>query len=147
MKKILFTLIILFAASFCQAAENINITDYLDKPYVGMAYNEALTKEIPFLLVFVNPANIVYLAKFGPIGEMVYNEFKGQYNFCVINSKNKENKDLVKFFDTKNKLALYLIDPVGKTYTYVDKRYYNKRDMREILTKFKEGTVSAPSSN
>ncbi len=142
MKKIFFILILIFTPCFAQSIElPENINEYLDKSYIGMPYNQALKQDIPFLLVFANANNLVSFAKLAPIGEMVYNEFKGQYNFCVINTKKKENRDLVEFFNPKKLPALYIIDTQEQTYTLIEKKYYKKREMREILTKFKNGTL------
>lgn len=142
MKKIFIILILTLIPCFAQSIElPENVSEYLDKSYIGMSYNQALKQDIPFLLVFANANNLVSFAKLAPIGEMVYNEFKGQYNFCVINTKKKENRDLVKFFNPKKLPALYIIDTQEQTYTLIEKKYYKKREMREILTKFKNGTL------
>lgn len=142
MKKIFLILILILTPCFAQSIElPENINEYLDKSYIGMPYNQALNQDLPFLLVFANANNLVSFAKLAPIGEMVYNEFKGQYNFCVINTKKKENRDLVEFFNPKKLPALYIIDTQEQTYTLIEKKYYKKREMREILTKFKNGTL------
>lgn len=119
----------------------INIKEYIDKPYVGMSYENALNSDLPFLLIIAKPDNAFMLTKFFPIAEMVYNDFKDEYNFCIINAKVKENDDLVYFFSPEKMPATYIIDTQNETYTYIDRKYYNKRDIKKILTKFKNGTL------
>lgn len=121
--------------------KDFNIYDYIDKPYVGTEYKEALQSELPLLLIFAKPSNIVVLAKLYPIIEMVYDEFQGQYNYCIINAKIDENEELINFYSPQKYPALYIIDTQNKTYTLIEKKYYNKRDIKEILTRFKEGTL------
>lgn len=144
MKKIFLTFLVLLTG-LCgftlEIPKDFNIYDYVDKPYVGMQYNEAIHSKLPLLLIFAKPSNIVVLAKLFPIIEMVYDEFQGQYNYCAINVKIDENEELVNFYSPKKFPALYLIDTQNKTYTLIEKKYYNKRDIREILTRFKNGTL------
>lgn len=144
MKKIFITFLILITGLTSFALEipkDFNIYDYIDKPYVGKAYGEALKDDLPLLLIFAKPSNIVVLAKLFPIIEMVYDEFQGQYNYCIINAKINDNEDLVKFYAPKKYPALYIIDTQNRTYTLIEKKYYNKRDIKEILTRFKDGTL------
>lgn len=144
MKKIFITALVLLIGCIGFALElpkDFNIYDYVDKPYYGTPYEEALKKELPFLLIFAKPSNIVVLAKLFPIIEMVYDEFQGQYNYCIINAKINDNEDLVKFYAPKKYPALYIIDTQNRTYTLIEKKYYNKRDIKEILTRFKNGTL------
>lgn len=140
MKKIFLLLCLCFFTS-CQPCFSINFAEYSNKPYVGMAYTEALEQELPLLLIFAEPDNIIFLARLMPLVNMVYNEYKGQYNFCIINTSIKENKELTDFFAPKNLPALYLIDTKNRTYTFINKKYYNKSALRKILTKFKNGTL------
>ena len=142
MKKFLILLLILigFNKSFAYELPKDYI-EYINKPYVGMAYNDALDNELPFLLIFARPSNAILLTKLLPIAQMVYDDFKGQYNFCIINVKIKENYEIYKFFDPPKLPAVYIIDTQNKTYTYIEKKYYNKNDIRNILTKFKNGTL------
>ncbi len=140
MKKIFFTILIFFFM-FNLQANATTLWEYTKKPYVGMAYSEALNQELPFLLIFAEPKNIVVLSKLMPLVEMVYNDFKGQYNFCIINTSIEENDELVKFFAPKNLPTLYLIDTNNRTYTLIEKRYYNKHALKNILTRFKNGTL------
>lgn len=140
MKKIFFTIFLSFFMLTSQANAT-NFWEYAQKPYVGMAYSEALSQELPFLLIFAEPKNIVVLSKLMPLVEMVYNDFKGQYNFCIINTSIEENDELVKFFNPKKLPALYLIDTHKRTYTLIEKKYYNKHALKNILTKFKNGTL------
>lgn len=137
MKRFLFIFSFLFLPYFANCAEMpVNINEYINKPYVGMEYYQALNQNLPFLLIFANPKNVVSIGKLAPIAQMVYNEFKGQYNFCIINTKIKKNDDIVSFFNPQKLPALYIIDTKAKTYTFIDKKYYKKRELREILTKF-----------
>lgn len=101
-----------------------------------MEYYQALNQNLPFLLIFANPKNIVAIGKLAPIAQMVYDEFKGQYNFCIINTKIKENDDIINFFNPQKLPALYIIDTKAKTYTFIDKKYYKKRELKEILNNF-----------
>ena len=142
MKRFFILLFILITQTICQAAkmpDNINV--YLNKPYIGMSYEQALDKEIPFLLIFANPKDIYTAIRLAPIGEMVYEDFNGKYNFCIINIKKKENKNLIKFYSPQRYPALYIIDTQNKTYTNIEKRYFRKNALRKILTKFLDGTL------
>lgn len=140
MKKIFFTLMLLISPCYCTQMPQ-NIDEYLNKPYIGMSYNEALNQKVPFLLIFANPNNLISVAKLAPIGEMVYNDFKGEYNFCIINTKIKENENLMDFFNPQKLPALYIIDTQEKTYTLIEKKYYTKKSINRILTEFKNGTL------
>lgn len=142
MKKFILTFICLFIPCFSISSEmSLNINEYLNKQYIGMPYNQALQQEIPFLLIFANPNNIISIVKLSSVGEIIYNEFKGQYNFCIINSKSKENQKLIDVFRYKNLPALFIIDTNQRTYLYIDKKYYKKQELRKILTEFKKGTL------
>lgn len=141
MKKI--TVIFLTLLSFCaaQAFEIPQDADkYLQKSQVGMPYWQALEQKKPFLLVFANSNNIFAAVKFIPIAEMVYNEFKNDYNFCILNTRDEENKEFAKLFGEEKEPTLYIIDTQAKTYTYVDSKYYNKKKLRKILEAYKNGT-------
>lgn len=143
MKKILLILTILISANICYSFDlkDVDIKQYFDTPYFGMPYEDALDSKQPFILVLAKPNNVYSMAKFIPVGEMVYNDFKGKYNFCVINVKVKENKEILEFFHPKKLPAVYIIDTQNKTYTFINKKYYNKKDIKIILTKFKNGTL------
>lgn len=142
MKKIFITLILLSIPLLAQGAEiPKDIDEYLDKPVIGTPYNEALRQDIPFLLIFANPKDIASAVRFFALGEMVYTEFKNQYNFCIINSNSQNNKELMTMFEYNTLPALFIIDPKGGTYTYIEKKYYKKRELREILERFKKGTL------
>ena len=137
MKRFLFIFSLIFLPHFANCTEiPININEYINKPYVGMEYYQALNQNLPFLLIFANPKNIVAIGKLAPIAQMVYDEFKGQYNFCIINTKIKENDDIINFFNPQKLPALYIIDTKAKTYTFIDKKYYKKRELKEILNNF-----------
>lgn len=138
MKKFLLTLtLLLIQQSVISAEIPQNIDEYLTKSYIGMSYSQALNQKQPFLLVFANPNDLMSIARLSSVGEMVYNEFKDEYNFCLINAKTKENKALMKAFEVQKLPALYIIDTQTKTYIFVDKKYYKKRELRNILTTFK----------
>ena len=82
MKRFLIITSFLFLPYFANCAEMpVNINEYINKPYIGMEYYQALEQDLPFLLIFANPNNIIALSKLLPIGQMVYDEFKGKYNF------------------------------------------------------------------
>ena len=144
MKKILLIFILfILSQNICYSdnIKNINIKEYVNKPYIGMQFDEALNNELPLIVIFAKPENAFMLAKLIPIAEMVYKDFKGEYNFSIINAKIEENSNLIKFFNPPKFPALYLIDTQNYTYTYIDKKYYNKRDVKEILTKFRDGVL------
>lgn len=137
MKKLLLTFVLLMLPNFATSVEiPKNIDEYLNKSYLGMSYSSALQQETPFLLIFANPNDLLSLAKLSGIGEMVYNEFRNKYNFCVINTKAQENELLYNAFAPKKLPALYIIDTQSKTYVFIDKKYYKKRELRQILTHF-----------
>lgn len=140
MKKFLLILLILLIPNFAKGID-ISIDEYINKPYVGMEYNYALSQDLPLLLIFASPKNITSLARLLPIAEMVHKEFKGQYNYCIINTIIKDNDNLVSFFKPEKLPALYIIDTNENTYTFIQKKYYKKNEMRELLTKFKNGTL------
>lgn len=142
MKKFLLTLIFILFPLYAISMEiPQNINEYLNKPYLGLTYLQALQKKEPFLLIFANPNDLTTIIKLSSIGEMIYNEFKEQYNFCVINVKAKENKALTKAYNVTKLPALYLIDTQNKTYIFVPEKYYKKNKLKYILTKFKNGTL------
>ena len=144
MKKFILLLTAILTFGKVQAFDipkNINIDDYLNKPYIGMQYEKAMQEDIPFLLVMGNSGNIFLLTKLAPIGEMVYKEFKDKYNFCIINTKSEENSELIKFFNPKRLPALYIINPKEASFTFIKNKYHNKRQLRKILTKYAEGTL------
>lgn len=137
MKKIFFTILLLLSPNFVKASDfDLNIHEYLGKSYIGMPYEQAIEQKIPFLLIFANPNDITSIIKLLSLGKMVYDEFKGQYNFCILSTKARENKHLIKEFDVKKKPALFIIDTQNQTYTYVERKYYKQRKLREILTEF-----------
>ncbi len=143
-KLLLIILIFLLSYNISHSSEiknKINILDYIDTPFVGMPYNEALNSEAPFILILAKPDNAFMLTKFFPIAKTVYKDFKGEYNFCILNAKIKENEELVSFFAPDKYPAAYIIDTQNRTYTYIDRKYYNKKDIKKILTKFKDKTL------
>lgn len=143
MKKIFFTIFLSFFMLTSQANAT-NFWEYAQKPYVGMAYSEALNQELPFLLIFAEPKNIVVLSKLMPLVNMVYNDYKGLYNFCIINTSAEENNELVNYFAPKKLPALYLIDTQNMTYTLIESKYYNKNALNRILKEFKKETLITP---
>ncbi len=133
MKKILLLIFALFLIP--QNCKAININEYLNKPYLGIPYEQGLSQELPFILVFANSRDIFSIIKMAPIGEMIYEEFKGKYNFCILNTKIEENKELYNSFGIDEKLPVMLvIDTKNMTYYKINKKYYNKEDLKEILT-------------
>lgn len=140
MKKLFLLICLIFLLSH-QQANSASISDYIDKPYAGMAYSVALKQDIPFLLIFAEPSNAIVLLRLIPLVNMVYNDYKGLYNFCIINTSIEENNELVKFFAPKKLPALYLIDTKNMTYTLIESKYYNKNDLNKILTEFRNGTL------
>lgn len=136
MKKVLliFLLLCLPLKTFA-----ININDYLDKSYIGVSYQDGLNSDLPFLIVFANSNDVFKLMKFASIGEMVYNEYNGKYNFCIINTKFKENRDFYNAFNLKEKPpVLIIINPYTKTFYLINKKYYNKEYLKQILDKYYE---------
>ena len=140
MKKLFLLICLIFLLSH-QQANSASISDYIDKPYAGMAYSVALKQDIPFLLIFAEPSNAIILHRLMPLVNMVYNDYKGLYNFCIINTSIEENNELVKFFAPKKLPALYLIDTKNMTYTLIESKYYNKNALNKILTEFRNGTL------
>ncbi len=140
MKKIFFLICITFLFT-CQQANSENISDYINKPYAGMAYSVALKQDIPFLLIFAEPSNAIVLFRLMPLVNMVYNNYKGLYNFCIINTSIEENNELVNYFAPKKLPALYLIDTKNMTYTLIESKYYNKNALNKILKGFKKETL------
>lgn len=148
MKKIFLIFTLLFIAPAAGAFEipagvpadisREEINSYLNKSQLGMPYWQALNQDLPFLLVFANSENLFSLVRLAPIGKMVYEEFKGKYNFCALNTKYEENQDFARLFNVEEEPALFIINTKAKTYTFVDKKYYNKRKLRKILTIYAE---------
>lgn len=134
MRKVFILLLILFSANCAFSEDKININEYLNKSYIGMTYNEAINQDIPFLLVFANPNDLISIVKLAGVGQMVYKDFKGQYNFCILNTKEKENKNLLNFFNPEYLPALYIINTQTRHYIFVNKKFYNKKSIKEILT-------------
>lgn len=132
MKKLLLSIfILLFLPQSCFA---LNIGEYLNKPYIGIPYEYGISQTLPFILVFANSRDIFSIVKMAPIGEMIYEEFKGKYNFCILNTVIKENKELYEAFGLDEKLpVLIIINPQTQTFYQVNKKYYNKKDLKEIL--------------
>lgn len=139
MKKFIVILFLLLITNSCYAF-NGNIEQYINQPYIGIPYEKALQQELPFILMFVNPNQLVYFPKYLNIGEMVYNEFNGQYNFCIINAKKKENKPLINAYNIKKYPVLILVNTQRQTYITVDKKDFNKKELRKILVDFKNRT-------
>ncbi len=143
MKKTFFTLILLLSISgFASAVQMpVNIDEYLNRPYVGMPYYQALNQKTPFLLIFANPDDLISMIKLSNIGKMVYDEYSDDFNFCIINTNIKENDTLLEYFNPKRLPALYIINTEKMTYRYVEKKYYKKHEMRKLLNLYiKNGT-------
>lgn len=133
MKKILLLIFALFLIP--QTCKAININEYLNKPYLGIPYEQGLSQELPFIVVFANSRDIFSIIRMAPIGEMIYEEFKGKYNFCILNTKIEENKELYNSFGIDEKQPVMLvIDTKNMTYYKINKKHYNKEDLKEILT-------------
>lgn len=143
MKKIFLLICLTFLLS-TQQVNSASISDYIDKPYAGMAYSIALKQDIPFLLIFAEPSNAIVLLRLMPLVNMVYNDYKGLYNFCIINTSVEENNELVNYFAPKKLPALYLIDTQNMTYTLIESKYYNKNALNRILKEFKKETLITP---
>ncbi len=140
MKKLLLILILLILPYKCYA---INVNDYLNKPYIGISYEKGLTQEIPFILVFANSKDVFSIMKLLPIGEMVYDEFKGKYNFCILNTKIQENEELFNAFKIDERLpVMVVINPKTQTFYQIDKKHFNKKDLRKILNQMYINIIS-----
>ncbi len=150
MKKFILIFILILIPQTIKAFELPNIlpdniskndlNSYLNKQSLGMPYWKALEQNIPFLLIFANSDNLFSLIKLAPIAQMVYDEYQNKYNFCILNTKYQENKDFAKLFDIYEIPALIIIDTKTKTYSYVEKKYYNQRKIRQILNYFLENS-------
>ena len=139
MKKFFTILSLLFIlTNICQANE-IKVTEYLDKSYIGISYIDAFNDKIPFVLILVNPNDIFLIMKMVPIAEIIYKEFKNSYNFCIINTKKEENEYIINYFNPKKLPIMYIIDPNTMLYEYIPRKYYNKKDLKIILTNKKGG--------
>ena len=77
--------------------------------------------------------------KMVPIAEIIYKEFKNSYNFCIINTKKEENEYIINYFNPKKLPIMYIIDPNTMLYEYIPRKYYNKKDLKIILTNKKGG--------
>ncbi len=134
MKKFLIIIFILFLSTNICFANGIKISEYLDKEYIGIPYEEALKKTKPLILVFADSRDFLSIIKMAPIAEMVYNNFNGKYNFCILNTKIKSNKKLFKAYGIDEKLPLLLvINTQTESYYLINSKYYNKTDLQEIL--------------
>ncbi len=134
MKKFLLIATIILLSAQNSYAKDINVYKYIDKPYIGIPYEQGIQGKSPFILIFANSKNLFNIIKMIPIGEMIYEEFKGKYNFCILNTKIKENKELFEAFGINEKLpVLIVINPHTQTFYQIDKKYYNKKDLKIIL--------------
>ena len=141
MKKILITLFILLISNSCfalQIPKDFDLEAFLNKPYYGKSFEQAMSKQKPFLLIMGNTKYAHTMVRFIPVGEMVDKEFGHDFNFCIINTKMPENNELVEYFQPPNpKLpALYIVDTKQSKYVYIDKKYYTKRGIRKVLKKY-----------
>lgn len=117
----------------------VNIDEYLNKSYIGVSYEEGMNSNLPFLIVFANSNDVFKLMRFAPIGEMVYNEFNGKYNFCIVNTKYRENRDFYNAFGLQEKPPVMLIiNPQTKSFYLINKKYYTKNALKPILDEFYE---------
>ena len=133
MKKLLLLIFIIFLLP--QNCLALNIKEYLDKPYLGISYEKGIKQTSPFILVFANSNDIFSIIKMAPIGEMIYDEFKGKYNFCILNTKINENQELYEAFGINEKLPIMLvINTKTQTFYQINKKYYNKKDLKNILS-------------
>ena len=138
MKKILLLIFILFLIP--QKSLAININEYLNKSYIGIPYEQGLNNTLPLILVFANSKDIFSIVKMVPIGEMIYTEFKGKYNFCILNTKIEENRKLFEAFGINEKLpVLLVINTQTQTFYQINKKYYNKEDLNTILDEIYSG--------
>ena len=144
MKKLLLTILLLCIPLKTFA---VNINEYLNKSYVGVSYEEGMNSNLPFLIAFANSNDIFSIMKFAPIGEMVYNEFNGKFNFCIINTKIKENKNFYKEFGLNEKPpVLLVINPITQIFYLINKKYYTKESLKLILDRYYEEITQQKSS-
>jgi hypothetical protein len=131
--------IFLLTANIARCEEKISfekIREYLDRPYVGMNYHDALRADRPFALVFADPKDIFSILRFAPAGEMLVKEFDGKYNAAILSVKDDYNKRLAEAFHAKRLPALYLIDTKTQTYMAVNSRDYTPNKLRIILNDY-----------
>ncbi len=134
MKRLLLIILIIFLLP--QNCFALNIKEYLNKPYLGISYEQGIKQTSPFILVFANSNDIFSIIKMAPIGEMIYDEFKGKYNFCILNTKIKEYQELYEAFGINGKLPIMLvINTKTQTFYQINRKYYNKKDLKNILSK------------
>lgn len=139
MKKLLIILSLLFLPNMCQSVE-IPKDFSIDIPYFSMSFDEAMNRDIPFLLVFATSKNPASIIRFLPLGEMIYKNFDKDFNFSIINTKfEEENGRIIEFFAPKTLPAVYIVDSKNSKYLYVDEKYYNTSDMKDILNKYRTG--------
>lgn len=138
MKKLILTLFLIFCFNIDVKAIDIptDIQEYTKKPFLGMEYSYALRQNIPFLLIFADPNDVFSLLRLSKIGEMVYQEYKGEYNFCVVNANIKENEPLIEYYNPQKLPAVYIINTEKMTYRLVEKKYYSKNEMRKLLDSY-----------
>ena len=146
MKKIILTLFILLMANSCFALtlpKDFDLDEFLNRPYYGKSFEDAVNRQKPFLLVMGNTKYAHSMVRFVPIGEMVDKEFGQDFNFCIINTKMPENDELVQYFNPPNpkQPALYIVDTQKNMFVYVQKKYYNKYSLRKVLKKYLNGEL------
>lgn len=146
MKKIIITLFILFIANSCHALQipkDFDLEAFLNRPYYGKSFEQAMSGQKPFLLVMGNTKYAHTMVRFIPIGEMVDKEFGNDFNFCIINTKMPENNEFVEYFQPPNlkQPALYIVDTKQSEYLYIEKKYYTKNGIRKTLKQYLEGKL------
>lgn len=140
MKKlflILFLSLFISTPSFAyQIPKNFNI----HKPYISMSFEDAMKKQLPFLLVFASSKKPATFIRFLPIGKMVYLNFAKDFNFSLINVEfPNENGELIEFFQPQTLPAVYIVDPMSLKFLYIDSQYYTSSSLKSILTEYKKG--------
>ena len=132
MKK-LFFIFIVFVFQFMIFGQAKTLEDYTKYPYIGTEINKAVNGNLPFVLVIADPNDKTSIIKYFPIGKMVYQEFKNEYDFCILNAEAEENKEYIEFFKPEELPEVYVVNPLQNSFGKIDKKYHNTYDMRRIL--------------
>lgn len=140
MKKIIILLTI--SIFFAQFPKTYAFSSkHLDKEYMGIPFEQAINNNKPTILVFVSPKDINTIAKIYPLGKFIYNEYKEDFNFTILNSDKQINNIWLRKFLPEKLPSMYIIDAEENYYIHIDEKYYKKRLIKRILDNYKKGTL------
>ncbi len=138
MKKIFLILTIFILTQTCAYSDSLIFTNYLSRDYVGLEYQDAITRNKPFLLVFVSSKDIKSILKSLKIGQYIYKHYNSYFNFSILNTENSENAQLAKSYNAKEFPALFLVDPEKNSYIRIPKKYQTHNNLKRILDNYLE---------